>query len=68
MGKACDNSFYGLNLIPELEKAIDNITPYDIRELAKYYLSQPSLYMISGNKEAIEANKDYLKTLGEIVE
>ena len=64
----CNNSFYGKNYIPEHEKAIDEITPQFIREIAKYYLSQPALYSISGNKEAIEANKDYLKTLGEIVE
>ena len=62
------NSFYGTNYFRELDKAIDEITPQDIRELAKYYFSQPSLYMISGNKEAIEANKDYLKSLGKIVE
>ena len=64
----CNNSFYGKDFLVELEKAIDNITPYDIKEIAKYYLSQPALYSISGNKESIEANKDYLKTLGEIVE
>ena len=63
-----NNSFYGKDFLVELEKAIDNITPYDIREIAKYYLLQPALYSISGNKETIEANKDYLKTLGEIVE
>ena len=66
MGKECDNSFYGLNYISELDKAIDEITPQDIRELVQYYFSQPSLYMISGNKEAIEANIEYLKNLGEI--
>lgn len=66
MGKDCDNSFYGLNYISELDKAIDEITPRDIRELAKYYFSQPSLYMISGNKDVIETNMDYLKNLGEI--
>ena len=62
------NSFYGKNYFKELDKAIDEITPQYIKELAKYYLSQPSLYMISGNKDAIEANKEYLKSLGEIVE
>ena len=66
MGKDCDNSFYGLNYISELDKAIDEITSQDIRELAKYYFSQPSLYMISGNKKAIEANMEYLRNLGEI--
>lgn len=60
------NSFYGVNFFSELEKAIDALTPNDIRELAKYYFSQPSLYMISGNKEAIELNMDYLQNLGEI--
>ena len=62
------NSFYGKTYFKEFDNAIDEITPQYLRELAKYYFSQPSLYMISGNKEAIEANKDYLKTLGEIVE
>lgn len=62
------NSFYGKTYFKEIDKAIDEITPQYLRELAKYYFSQPSLYMISGNKEAIVANKDYLKTLGEIVE
>ncbi len=62
------NSFYGTNYFRELDKAIDEITPQDIRELAKYYFSQPSLYMISGNQEAIEESKDYLKSLGKIVE
>ena len=62
------NSFYGTNYFEELDNAIDEISPQDIKELAKYYFSQPSLYMISGNKETIEANKDYLKSLGEIVE
>ena len=56
-GKACT---------PPTMKAIDEITPQDIRELVQYYFSQPSLYMISGNKEAIEANIEYLKNLGEI--
>lgn len=60
------NSFYGKTYFKELDKAIDEISPHDIQELAKYYFSQPSLYMISGNKEAIEANIEYLKTLGEI--
>lgn len=62
------NSFYGINYFKELDKAIDEISPRDIKELAKYYFSQPSLYMISGNKEEIERNKNYLKSLGEIVE
>ena len=60
------NSFYGTNYFKELDKAIDEITPHDVRELAKYYFSQPSLYLISGNKKAIEENMDYLKNLGEI--
>ncbi len=62
------NSFYGTNYFEELDNAIDEISPQDIKELAKYYFSRPSLYMISGNKETIEANKDYLKSLGKIVE
>lgn len=66
--KFCVDSFYGANYFKELDKAIDEITPQYLRELAKYYFSQPALYQISGNKDAIEASKEYLKTLGEIVE
>ena len=64
----CSNSFYGAKFFEELEKAVDELTPYDIQQIAKYYFSQPAIYSISGNSETIEKNMDYLKTLGRIVE
>lgn len=61
------NSFYGTNYQQALFDAIDNMTPEYLQALAKYYFTQPSLMTICGNKEAIEANKDYLSNLGEVI-
>ena len=64
----CENSFYGPKFFTELEKALDELTPEDIRNIAKYYFSQPAMFLISGNKEDIEKNMDYLRKLGNVVE
>lgn len=62
------NSFYGSNYDQALFEAIEKETPEHIQQLAKHYLTQPSLITISGNKEAIEANTKYLSNLGEVVD
>lgn len=62
------NSFYGVSYQQELLAAIDKITPAYVQKLAQYYLTQPSQLVVSGNKEAIEANKAYLSSLGEVVD
>lgn len=62
------NSFYGINYQQALFDAIDKMTPDYIQQLAKYYLTQPYLMAISGNKEILEANKNYLANLGEVIE
>lgn len=62
------NTFYGSNYHQALYKAIDKETPKHIQKLAQYYLTQPSLIAITGNEEAIEANKKYLSNLGEIID
>lgn len=61
-------SFYGINYHQALFEAIDKETPEHIQQIARYYLTQPSYTIISGNEKAIEANKKYLSNLGEIVE
>lgn len=62
------NSFYAANYHQTLLEAIDKETPEHIQKLAQYYLTQPSLMAITGNEEAIEANKKYLSNLGEVID
>lgn len=61
-------SFYGANYHQALFNAIDKETPEHIQKLAQYYFTQPSLIAITGNEEAIEANKKYLSNLGEVID
>jgi len=60
------NSFYGTNYQEELFNAIDSMTPEYIQGLAKLYLTKPSLISVSGNKELIESQKDYLANMGDV--
>lgn len=62
------NSFYGANYHQTLLEAIDKETPQHIQKLAQYYLTQPSLMVITGNEEALKANKKYLSNLGEVID
>ncbi|MDD3437291.1 MAG: insulinase family protein [Candidatus Gastranaerophilales bacterium] len=59
---------YGVEDVRKLFKIIDEITPEDIQNIAKEYLDKPSLFIIDANKDVLDANKDYLATLGEIVD
>lgn len=61
------NSFYGINYQKELFDAIDRVTPEQIQKLAKYYLTQPYLMSVNGNKGVIDNSKVYLKGLGEVI-
>lgn len=65
---ACYNTFYGSNYHQALYEAIDKETPEHIQKLAQYYLTQPSLIAITGNKESIEANKSYLSSIAQVIE
>lgn len=65
---ACYNTFYASNYHQALYDAIDKETPEHIQKLAQYYLTQPSLIAVTGNKEAIEANKNYLSSIAEVIE
>lgn len=56
---------YDVNHSKKLAEALDEITSDDLQKLAKKYLTKPYLLEISGNKKAIEDNKEYLSNLGE---
>lgn len=60
------NSFYGVNYQEALMDSIDNMTPEYVQGLANLYLTQHSLITVSGNKDVIETEKDYLAKLGEM--
>lgn len=60
-------SEYGLNNIQKLFEIVDKITSQDIQNIAKTYLTKPSIISISASKDAIASNKDYLSNIGEIV-
>lgn len=62
------NSFYGVNYLDELFKAIDEMTPEYLQQLAKHYFTQPYLLSVEGNKEVIASNKKYLSEIGKYVE
>lgn len=61
------NSFYGIMHQQALLDAIEKMTPEYVQDLAKYYLTQPYLMSVVGNKDAIDENKEYLSALGEVV-
>lgn len=58
---------YDINYANKLSEILDSITSEDIQKLAQKYLTKPFVLEISGNKDAIEANNDYLSSIGEIV-
>lgn len=60
------NTPYGINYINSYINAIDKVTPAYIQEAARMYLTKPSVISIITDKKAIENNKEYLESLGEI--
>lgn len=58
---------YDINHSQRLAETLDNITSEDIKNLAQKYLTKHYLLEISGNTNAIEANKAYLANLGELI-
>lgn len=59
---------YGLDDTKRLFKLVDEITPQDIQNISKAYLTKPSIISISANKDVLSANKDYIASIGEVVD
>lgn len=57
---------YDVNYSNKLAEAIYSITSDDLQKIAQKYLTKHYLLEISGNKKAIDANKEYISKLGEI--
>lgn len=60
------STLYGANYNNALNEAIKNITPQDIQNAAKLYLTQPSVISIIASPDTIKNNKSYLSQLGEV--
>ena len=61
-------SFYGVSLDNQALDIIDKITVDDIKASASYIFSSNPTVSIVASKNTIENNKEYLKTLGNVVE
>lgn len=61
-------SQFSMNELKDLFNTIDGITPTDIQNTAIEYLDKPSEISIKANQEVIDLNKDYLSTIGEIIQ
>ncbi|OGH99902.1 MAG: hypothetical protein A2104_08225 [Candidatus Melainabacteria bacterium GWF2_32_7] len=60
------NNSYGPTYINNLLESINKVTPDDIKEVAKKYLNSPSVISILGTPDAIKANEEYLKNIGDL--
>jgi len=43
------------------------ITPNDIQASSKKFLDKPSIIIVNANQDVVNANKDYLQSIGYIV-
>ena len=69
-GKAMDifNSRYnpyGFDSINRYYDILDSITPEDVQAAAKYIFSGKPVYSLTATQATLDANKEYLSTLGE---
>ena len=60
------NTPYGATYSAEILKAIDSVTPVEIQKAASLYLSRPSVISIVANKDALDFNKNYLTSIGQV--
>jgi predicted Zn-dependent peptidase len=58
---------YGIYYFEGREKALDEIRPEHIQRAAKLVFENPSVISVTATKKEIEANKEYLKSKGEII-
>lgn len=61
------NSFYGVSLDNQMLDIVDKITVDDIKAAANYIFGTNPTVSIVATKNTIENNKNYLKSLGNIV-
>lgn len=61
-------SHYSIDVLKKVFQIIDEITPQNIQKLAMRYLTKPSTTTVKANKEVLDANKEYLSNIGEIIE
>lgn len=61
------NSFYGVSLDNQILDIVDKITADDIKLAANYIFSTNPTISIVATKNTIDNNKDYLKSLGNII-
>lgn len=61
------NSFYGVSMDNQILEIIDKITVDDIKVAANYIFGTKPTVSIVATKNTIENNKDYLKSLGDII-
>lgn len=54
---------YGIENTRNLYKLLDSISTQDIRDFAKKYFTQPSIYSIVANKDVLNANQDLFKSI-----
>ena len=59
------NTPYGIDYANECYNIIDSITPDDILNTANYIFNSKPIYSITGTKETIEANKEFLEGLAD---
>ena len=60
------DSFYGPEYTKALITAIQELAPEDIQKSAQINFTKPSVISIVANKNSLDANKEYLQTLGEV--
>lgn len=59
-------SIYGKSYNNELTKSIQDVTPEDIQKMAQNVFSKNSVTSIIANKNTLDANMDYLSSIGEV--
>ena len=59
------DSLYREKYLASLFKAINDISTEDIRKIASYYLTNPSVISVIASDKTIKKNEKYLKSLGD---
>ena len=56
-------SLYKENYLNEFFKALDSITPQNVKRAAQIYLTEPSVTSIIASKKTIDENKNYFNSI-----